>query len=552
MQSGVLSRRPVGPSVRSSVRPVLSIQSLEPRRLLAVISWTGGGDNTSWNQPANWSLLRVPADGDDVIIDTFSPSNVRVVGDTALLNSLLNRETLTLTGNIFTISSSVLVNNGSLVNEGTIVFTSGSFPHESSLLPFGNALIHNKPGGVMRFEPSSGGNRKIGGPDGTFLNEGSMIGNTETAIYGPFVNAGSIQMNTSRLWLTQAQSTFAPGSSVIGRVDALAGSINITSTNANFTINTEADVDFLGNLSPDVTINVRGNQFARGATLRVPGEGTINKGTIQLTSIEGGYASSMLGTGGLINDGTVRTITGTGGGRTIDLDGAFDGTGAVELNQPFTFFRVDRVRQNTVFADRAQIILNDDPTNAGTSKAKFTLDVNTRFEINRNAVIFDYEGATVINDVAALLLTGYSGDGWNNSTGINSYAINETGDTIGYSEATAAGVANDTFAGVSVDATAILVRQTKTGDVNLDRAVNFSDLLTLAQNYGTTTGARWSNGDFFYDGNIDFGDLLALAQQYGYTGLRSGTSAVKQPVALSVAPTVLPTTAPKPAFRRFR
>jgi hypothetical protein len=54
------------------------------------------------------------------------------------------------------------------------------------------------------------------------------------------------------------------------------------------------------------------------------------------------------------------------------------------------------------------------------------------------------------------------------------------------------------------------------GDANADRAVNFADLVALAQNYGDSSGlARWSAGDFNEDGNVSFVDLVVLAQNYG-------------------------------------
>jgi VCBS repeat-containing protein len=52
-------------------------------------------------------------------------------------------------------------------------------------------------------------------------------------------------------------------------------------------------------------------------------------------------------------------------------------------------------------------------------------------------------------------------------------------------------------------------------DLNHDRAVNFDDLLVLAQHYGTTSGASFSSGDVNYDGRVNFDDLLVLAQRYG-------------------------------------
>jgi hypothetical protein len=53
------------------------------------------------------------------------------------------------------------------------------------------------------------------------------------------------------------------------------------------------------------------------------------------------------------------------------------------------------------------------------------------------------------------------------------------------------------------------------GDANNDGTVGFDDLLILAQNYGRTSSALWTEGDFNYDGRIDFDDLLIVAQGYG-------------------------------------
>jgi uncharacterized delta-60 repeat protein len=55
------------------------------------------------------------------------------------------------------------------------------------------------------------------------------------------------------------------------------------------------------------------------------------------------------------------------------------------------------------------------------------------------------------------------------------------------------------------------------GDPNHDRKVDFSDLVVLAQNYNTPTGATFDKGDFNYDGQVDFADLVILAQRYGTT-----------------------------------
>ncbi len=56
------------------------------------------------------------------------------------------------------------------------------------------------------------------------------------------------------------------------------------------------------------------------------------------------------------------------------------------------------------------------------------------------------------------------------------------------------------------------------GDTDQDGDVDFDDLLTLAQNYGSS-GKTYSQGNVNYDaaGNVDFDDLLLLAQNYGTT-----------------------------------
>ena len=53
------------------------------------------------------------------------------------------------------------------------------------------------------------------------------------------------------------------------------------------------------------------------------------------------------------------------------------------------------------------------------------------------------------------------------------------------------------------------------GDTNFDGKVDFGDLVTLARNYGATSGAKWSTGDFDLDGKVDFSDLVSLARDYG-------------------------------------
>lgn len=74
------------------------------------------------------------------------------------------------------------------------------------------------------------------------------------------------------------------------------------------------------------------------------------------------------------------------------------------------------------------------------------------------------------------------------------------------------------------------------GDVNFDGYVNFDDLLTLAQNYGSSSGRWWGDGDFSFDGDVDFDDLLQLAQHYGAGSIVTTSFENDWTLARSIAP----------------
>lgn len=54
-----------------------------------------------------------------------------------------------------------------------------------------------------------------------------------------------------------------------------------------------------------------------------------------------------------------------------------------------------------------------------------------------------------------------------------------------------------------------------TGDIDLDKDVDLTDLAILASNYDTGSGAHWGMGDFDGDDDVDLTDLALLANGYG-------------------------------------
>jgi hypothetical protein len=67
------------------------------------------------------------------------------------------------------------------------------------------------------------------------------------------------------------------------------------------------------------------------------------------------------------------------------------------------------------------------------------------------------------------------------------------------------------------------------GDANLDRTVNFADLVTLSQHYNSQSGNLWADGDFTADGKVDFADMVILSQHYNTSLPAAASSIVVQP-----------------------
>ena len=86
------------------------------------------------------------------------------------------------------------------------------------------------------------------------------------------------------------------------------------------------------------------------------------------------------------------------------------------------------------------------------------------------------------------------------------------------------------------------------GDANLDRKVNFSDLVIVAQHYGLSPNANWDEGDFNQDGAVGFADLVLLAQNYG-SAFPAAAAAPPTKAAVFATPAAALVPAPKAASR---
>jgi hypothetical protein len=139
-------------------------------------------------------------------------------------------------------------------------------------------------------------------------------------------------------------------------------------------------------------------------------------------------------------------------------------------------------------------------------------------DLNDNALILDYTGASPRSQIGSLLADGYNGRTWNGNGITSSMAAEALLDpytrhktSVGFVEAAELGITH--FAGRIVDDTAILVGYTYEGDANLDGKVDLLDLARLAAHW-QQPNRDWSEGDFDFGRTVDVADLGLLASNW--------------------------------------
>ncbi len=132
----------------------LRLEALENRLLLAAVTWDGGGDGTSWFDPANWDVNGVdqlPTSIDDVTINLpGSDPTIEFGGADQIVNSLVSSENVNINSNSLTIhgqgqfNSALNIAEATLTADGPLAFITavsvGSI-HLSSLKSFNGGTI---------------------------------------------------------------------------------------------------------------------------------------------------------------------------------------------------------------------------------------------------------------------------------------------------------------------------------------------------------------------------------------------------------------------------
>jgi hypothetical protein len=361
--------------------------------------------------------------------------------------------------------------------------------------------------------------------------------NSTLFLSGVFTNTGTLTVNAGS---STADISIADGTTLTG-----SGRTILSGSSSN------ARLVGGGTLTIAAGHTVEGKGNVGTNVLSVINDGTINASiastvlTIDPRNIGGANLS-------FVNNGTLRASNGGTLSLTGSGLGAFAGTGVIEAqagstiqaaggaNLNFTTnvtgagtFNADTSSDVTVTAYRVGALTATNSStariragggNAGTSKVtSVSASTSGRVDVTDHGLIVDYTGASPAAAIRALLTSGRQTGAWQGPGIGSSLASAANGFGVGYAEASDLGLVS--FLGLPVDASSVLIRFTLVGDVNLSGGVDFSDLLSLAQNYSDTgTGRVWSQGDFTYNGLTNFDDLLGLAQNYGTTLLSDGST----------------------------
>jgi autotransporter-associated beta strand protein len=367
-------------------------------------------------------------------------------------------------GSVITAPRTVSINSG--VTVGTIVFDNlnpYTLAGSASLTLAGSRTIDVRSGQHFIERPilGSGGLNKIGPGTLELRAPNSIAGNLA-------VQGGSLRL--------------APG-----WTPAMPGSAGVAVASA--TLELAAGTDF----------GSRTLGLLPGSTLRTTGGSTRFAGTTFLAgnavTLDVGAGSSLELAGDWVAaSGTAVIKSGPGELRVKRLGPGSASTQAVE---------------SLSVANGTVRLLERSEGGASGAVAALTLSSGASVDLRDNALVIDYDTSSPVASVVGWLASG-------------ALSTSSSGLALGYIEsAERFGAFPAAFDGVAVDATSLIVAAVRPGDTNLDGAVEFEDLLRVAQNYEQPGG--WSQGDFDYNGTVGFSDLLSLAQNYGTGGLAGGS-----------------------------
>ncbi|MEX2137809.1 MAG: hypothetical protein WD894_00995 [Pirellulales bacterium] len=319
-------------------------------------------------------------------------------------------------------------------------------------------------------------------------------------------------------------------------------------------------------------------QFDNANTYTIAGSNTLmldaTRGDAKIDVHSGNHVVSAPVT---LTDHT--TITVTPPNSNLSLTGALTATGQNLTKAGAGTLTLKNVRAAGLLIDGGTVAVAPLGTAAGTSVLS-SLSIagddapTARLDLNNNAAIIDYSGASPVATIRSQLLAGRGGAGLGktgNGPGITSSAANAANTaepesrSIGFAENASLPLgAYTTFRGQPVDDTSVLMAFTRTGDVNLDGIVDDNDVTIIGATYAPgVPQPSWALGDIDYNGFVDDDDVTLLGVFYDpdapplaapIEGTAAGMAAVPEPstfvlVAIAIAAVVVSSRLRRPIYR---
>ncbi len=287
------------PAARARTRYRPDLEPLETRRVLTRISWSGGGDGSSWNQPSNWAGNKVPGLADDATINVASSTNINLPTGGIAVNSLSQ------SGGSLTIpSGTVTTTTGLSLTSSTLNLLGGTLSGTSNVL---NGTF-NETGG------SSAGVVSLN--NSTFNQSGGIIPGALTVTNGTYNGSGGTITGTATLLNTTTldlSPTMGSAPFVADGACTLIGTIG-----ASQTVRVEGGLASFGYTSSDASL-----YFSPGSA---------NLGTITLQSATGSAAASDLAVVAGTTFANAGTIVVNASTAASTITGSFTNAGSMVVN----------------------------------------------------------------------------------------------------------------------------------------------------------------------------------------------------------------------------
>jgi Dockerin type I domain len=266
-------------------------EPLERRRLLAAVSWDGGGDGANWNDPLNWSNNQLPTPADDVTLAVGSlvqlldnQGNPEIKSLTTSVPLQLSVQTLTVDGDV-TLGANVMMQKSSLIVDGNLTLNN----HATLFLNQG----YSNPASTLAF---------LGDTDRTISGNGTVDSGADDCT--SYINNSTLDPSTN----TPMDLTLESGISLVG------GDFQMSGTNSGGTITNDGTIT-----AGFFTIGNADSTFINNGSITI----TDNYSTIY--NLQNGVGASVLDSTGALylegdwhNDGLISVDN-----ASLLLDGSF-------------------------------------------------------------------------------------------------------------------------------------------------------------------------------------------------------------------------------------